>query len=385
MNSCCQKLELSDISKIATRATGQERGAEGGLQPHRKHLMKQRQKKKNLLLFQSPCWIAYGQKQLKARQQRHLGSVVLYHTVQLGKDGILRAQRRASGISGLQLESVWNPAIVYPWHMSGYACITFMDILICTFSKSLLLTQNMEDELSQLTTRKPKQSRSISWPDQSLPSSTEALQVPNSSTYKPTPDHSNFFLLFKFAKGNTIPTTSGHSHNSGNLFALAIGKAWFRYILWKTASKAHFPPPPVTEATSLPVLLKHLWPEPFKQYWSSSWDTQSSFYDLSSQLDHPSSPAGAMPLYSLGSKDKQVYTASLKGKMTQVLGSLDLGEGGWHVPSALCIHLLSEGGLLHPWLHSVHQAGVMLSVSVKNKQASGHFTESHTIRISTQI
>lgn len=44
-NSCCQMLAPSDISKI-TRLTQQERSTEGGPQPHRKHLMKQRHRRK---------------------------------------------------------------------------------------------------------------------------------------------------------------------------------------------------------------------------------------------------------------------------------------------------------------------------------------------------
>lgn len=177
----------------------------------------------------------------------------------------------------------------------------------------------------------------------------------------------------------------GSATTLGIFLSWLLGKVWFRYILWKTAFKAQFPPPPSHRSYLPPCFVKAF----------MAWAIQTV---LIKQLGY--SVIFLWPVFSTGPSifpsrgqatvfpgvQRQAPLCSiLKGEDDSGSGKPGSGEGGWHVPSALCIHLLSERGLLHPWFHSVHQARVMLSMLERNEQASGHFTESHTVRIRVQI
>lgn len=226
----------------------------------------------------------------------------------------------------IAVESVWNLSIVSTpdtwWEIPAY--MTFID----TFTSSLFWEPAVNQNHRRLAVP-------IHHPGD--PSTREVFfdltnhypqghKRPRFQTLLPSRplQITTFWSCSSLLKGkhSTIP---GHCCNLGNPFCGYWKRLDLNTFYGRLPSRLSSHLPWVTGATTLPVLLKHLWPETFKQYWSSSWDTQSSFYDLSSQLNHPFSPAGAMPLYSLVSKDKPFYTPSLKGKMTQVLGSLGLG------------------------------------------------------------
>lgn len=124
---------------------------------------------------------------------------------------------------------------IHPWHLRGYACITFIN----TLTSRIFWEPSMEGAVQTPPPSRFKHQESTPWPDQS-PWGTKAPQFPNSSTFKATPEHWAFGYCLSLLK----TTHSYHSREQlqpqGSLCWL-LGKVWFRNRRLPLRFSSHLP------------------------------------------------------------------------------------------------------------------------------------------------